>query len=356
MGTIVNKLFYKNKQAIGLDISQTGIKVMAIDSRRWIVQGYGSIDLDPDEIQNSLDSEDQSYLTDSVKLLLREHLVGELPSNHVAIGLPTQRSFSRTFTLPTKEEKHLESAVQLEVEQYVPIPMASLYVSYEIIERTDKQISVIMSAMPKQLIDTALNVARSAGLRPVMVEPSINAVARVLEATEDAKLTTLIIDIGQANTDIAILDEGAIRISGGLDVGGNTFTLKIAKKLDIPLDSAHQMKVLHGLDPGQHQSKLSRALDGSLQKITGDVRKIIRYYTERIDNEHKIEQVLIVGAGSNVPGIGDYFTNDLIMPVRVAAPWQKLDFGSLPQPNKQFRPRYITVAGLASVDHERLWK
>ncbi|MDN5819364.1 MAG: cell division FtsA domain-containing protein, partial [bacterium] len=80
-----------------------------------------------------------------------------------------------------------------------------------------------------------------------------------------------------------------------------------------------------------------------------------RYYTERLNDEHKIEQVLIVGGGSNIPGIGDYFTNELLMPARVAVPWQKLDFGKLPQPSKQFRPRYVTVAGLASVPEGSIW-
>ena len=82
----------------------------------------------------------------------------------------------------------------------------------------------------------------------------------------------------------------------------------------------------------------------------------MRYYTERIDSEKKIEQLLIVGGGSNVPGIGDYFTNDLVMPARVASPWQLLNFGTLPQPAKQFRPRYITVAGLACVPPKELLK
>ncbi|MBC7764383.1 pilus assembly protein PilM, partial [Microbacteriaceae bacterium] len=50
------------------------------------------------------------------------------------------------------------------------------------------------------------------------------------------------------------------------------------------------------------------------------------------------------------------FTNELVMAARVASPWQKLDFGSLQEPNKQFRPRYITVAGLASVRSEEIWK
>ena len=64
-----------------------------------------------------------------------------------------------------------------------------------------------------------------------MIEPGINSVARVLESTEEGHLPTLIVDIGPASTDIAVLDNRAIRVSGGLGIGGNTFTLEIAKKL-----------------------------------------------------------------------------------------------------------------------------
>jgi type IV pilus assembly protein PilM len=49
-----------------------------------------------------------------------------------------------------------------------------------------------------------------------MVVPSVNAVARLLEVTEEGKLSTLIIDIGPATTDIAVLDSSAIRILWGL--------------------------------------------------------------------------------------------------------------------------------------------
>ena len=53
---IMAKLFYRDKPIIGLDISQTGIKIMSIDSKRWLVLGYGSLDLDPKEVQTSLDN------------------------------------------------------------------------------------------------------------------------------------------------------------------------------------------------------------------------------------------------------------------------------------------------------------
>lgn len=355
---MAKKLFYKDKQIIGLDISQTSIKVMAVNPKQWLVEGYGSIDLDPVKMQEALgaSSPDSTYLSDNITTLLQHNLVGHLPSNHVVIGVPTGRSFSRTFSLPIAQEKTLASAVEVEVSQYVPVPMSSLYVDYEVIDRSKDTIQVIMSAVPRTLVDTCITAAKAANLRPVAIEPGINAVARLLEATEEGHLLTLIIDIGQASTDIAILDKGAIRVSGGLGVGGNTFTLDIAKKLNIALDNAHQFKVINGLNPSPRQAKIVGAMKPSLQRILGEVRKVIRYYSERMESADKIEQVLVVGAGSNVPGIGDYFTNELVMPARVASPWQKLDFGSLPQPSKQFRPRYITVAGLASVDSERMWR
>ena len=354
-GHIVAKLFYKDKPIIGLDISQTGIKVMAVDPKKWLVLGYGSVDLDPAKIQKSLDGNDP-YLTENLISLLKEKLIGALPSEHVALGVPTSRTFSRTFTVPLSAESTLADAVEIEVDQYIPIPVSSLYVDYTIIERNKEELTVLLSAVPKTLIDSCMGVALAAGLQPIVIEPSINSVARVLETTEEAHLPTLIVDIGPAATDIAVLESGTIRVSGGLGIGGNTFTLDIAKKLNVALENAHQLKVLNGLSAGPRQAKITSALQPSLQRILVEVRKVIRYYNERLNDDRKIEQVLVVGGGSNVPGIGDYFTNELVMPARVASPWQKLDFGALPQPSKQFRPRYITVAGLASIDQREIWR
>ena len=328
---------------------------MAVDSKKWLVLGYGSVDLDPAKVQKSLEAGD-AYLSDNISSLLREKVIGQLPSDQTILSDPTSRTFSRTFTIPAKAESTLADAVEIEVDQYIPIPMSSLYVDYNVIERTKEQLTVIMSAVPKTLVDSCLGAVRTAGLQPIMVEPGINAVARVIEAAEEGHLPTLIVDIGPASTDIAVLDGGAIRISGGLGIGGNTFTLDIAKKLGVALENAHQLKVLNGLSAGPRRAKITAALTPSLQRISTEVRKVIRYYNERISDDRKLEQMIIVGGGSNVPGIGDYFTNELVMPARVASPWQKLDFGKLPQPNKQFRPRYITVAGLASVDQGEIWK
>lgn len=328
---------------------------MAIDAKRWLVLGYGSVDLEPTKVKEAFEG-DGAYLISHLSTLLKEKIVGTLPSNHAIIGIPTSRTYSRTFTVPTSVEKVLHDAVLTEADQYIPIPSNALYIDHEIIERDKNNLTVLMSAVSQPVVDSILHVVNEAGLRPILIEPSISAVARLLAATEDGHLPTVIVDIGPAGTDIAILDNEVIRVTGSVAIGGNTLTLAIAKKLNISLENAHQLKVLNGLSTGPRQQKLVSALEPSLERIATEVQKIMRYYNERISKDHKLEQLLVVGSGSNVPGIGEYFTDKLVMAARVASPWQRLDFGKLPEPARQFRPRYITVAGLAIVNPEEARK
>ena len=343
----MSNLLFKDKPLVGLDISQTGIKIMAIDTQHWVVSGYGSIDLDPAKVQKSLDDDDDAYIQNNLSGMLAKNILGRIPSNHVVLSVPTARTFTRTFAIPRESEKNIADSVQLEIDQYIPIPAESLYVDYEITERTDENIVISLSAAPRTLIDKYTSIAEDAGLKVCAIEPSVSAVARLLERTEEGHLPTIIVDIGAAATDIAVFEGGSIKVTGSIAIGGNTFTLDIAKKLKVPLENAHQLKVLSGLNPGPRQAKISAAITPSLDKIMDETRKVIRYYTERLNNDKKIEQVLVVGGGSNIPGIGEFCTNSLVMPARVASPWQKLNFAKLAEPAKQFRARYITVAGLS---------
>lgn len=349
------KLFYNDKQLIGLDISNTGIKIMAVDIKKWLVVGYGSLDLEPIKVKESLEG-NSPYLADNIKKLLKENIVGTLPSNHVAIGLPTAKSYSRTFNLPVKVEKNLKDAVELEVDQYVPIPASTLYIDYQIIERNKKEITVLMSAISRSIVDKCIAAAENAGLLVTVVEPSMNSVARLIKNTEDGDLPTVIVDIGPASADIAVMDKGIVRVTGGTPIGGNTFTLDIARRLGLTLENAHQLKVLNGLNAGPRQTKIKLAVDQSLSQIITETKRVMRYYNERISDNRKLEQLLIVGSGSNMPGIGEYFTNELFIAARVASPWQKLNFDKLPEPARQLRPRYITVSGLSIISPRGIWK
>lgn len=350
----MSKYFYKDKPVIGLDISPTSIKLMSIDTKKWSVLGYGSIDLDPTKLQQSIDT-DGKYIGEQLQHLLKKKTIGHLRSNHVVMSIPTTRTYSRSVTIPRDIKGSILDAVRLEAEQYVPIPLNQLYIDYEITKQDEKSTTALLCAVPQKTVDTCVDAATKAGLRVVMVEPGMSSVARLLKTTEDGALATVIVDIGAASTDVAILD-GSLKVTGGIAIGGNTFTLDISNKLGVTLEKAHQLKVLNGLGPSPKQKDIKAALDPNLKRITAEVKKIMRYYSERVEDARKIEQVIIVGGGSNIPGIGDYFTDSIVIAARLASPWQVLNFGKLPQPARQFKARYITVAGLACVKPKEIWR
>jgi len=350
----MSKYFYKDKPLIGLDISQTSLKLMAIDPLKWTVLGYGALEVDPAKLQQSIDS-DGVYLAEQVKTLMETKLVGHLPSNHVVLSIPASRTYSRSITLPGDIKGDILEAVRLEAEQSIPVPVDQLYLDYEITSRTEESITAYTCAAMRRTVDTCIAALDQAGLEVVVVEPSMNAVARVLKKSEHGELPTVIVDIGAANTDVAILDSG-IKVTGGIAVGGNTMTVDISKALKISLEQAHQLKVLSGLATGEKQRKITKAVTPNLQKVVTEIRKIMRYYEERVQGASKIEQVVIIGGGSNMPGIGEYFTDNLMLAARIASPWQLLNFGKLAQPPKQFRSRYISVAGLALVEPKEIWQ
>lgn len=346
----MSTIFYKDKPIVGLDVSKIGVRVMSVDKNKMLVRGYGAVNLDPEKAD--FDSEESvTYISEKVKETLRDNVIGKIESNRVAVSIPTRRTFSRTFTLPVKEEKNVKSAVTLEAEQYIPIPVDSLYLDYQIISKNKDEVAVLMCASPKKLVDNLLSVAENCGLEIALVEPSINSTARLLTRTEEGSLPTVIVDIGPAETDIAILDS-VIRVTGGLSVGGHTLTLDLANKMKLSVEAAHQFKVLNGLAPGVRQAKIMAALRPSLDKIITEVKRVIRYYTERFPDDKKLEQVLIIGAGGSIPGLGDFFTNELLMPARVASPWQSLKFSAQGKLSRQSRSQYTVAAGLALIKPE----
>lgn len=342
-------LFLQKRPIMGLDISYTYVKLMAINADKWQVLAYGSTNSDPIKLRTSLTKNDPSYLEGLIRQTLTQNRIGPIATNHVVVSIPTNLTYSRSFSLPKLGISNLDEAVALEAEQYIPVALSELNLSYEVLSETKDSLEILMSAAPRTIVDAVVGACSSAGLTVVAVQPSINAVGRLLTLTEQGHLPTVIVDIGAADTDLAILNK-TIRANASTQVGGNTLTYAIAEKLQVSLESAHQMKVLHGLSHSPRQEKIKTALQEPLSQLILEVHKIIRYYNERIKGAQKIEQIIIVGSGSDIPGLGEYFTDQLIMPARIASPWLALNFGSLPQPAKQFRQRYITVAGLAIIN------
>jgi type IV pilus assembly protein PilM len=350
MGTL---RFYRDEPLFGLDIGHASLKAMQIQiskNKRPRVIGYGISGFAPDAIQNGVIVKPQ-VIAKAVHQLFEGGLVGSISGRRVACSLPTAHTFSRQMKIPPMDHGRIIEAVRLEAEQYIPIPINSLYTDYEVTRQDEKEMELLLMAASKKIVDSYLGLFQSLELEPVAFEPSINAASRLLQIAGDVgSEPSILLDIGSAATDIAIFDK-ALLVASTVNTGGDSITNQIAVNLHLAFEHAAELKNQYGIAYSDKQQRIIDAIKPQLEILVREIQKTIRYYGERaVDPNRKIAQIITVGGGAVMPGFNHYLSKELRLPTHNFEPWEKIDFGTLEQPNSTDRSMYITAAGEAMLD------
>lgn len=338
---------YHDKPVFGIDIGYSSLKVMQINrtGSRRMVSGYGVIGFDSGAITNGVISSPETVAR-AAHSLFSDHLTGEITTKRVAMTIPASQSFTRPMTVPTLTAKELTEAVRLEAEQYIPLPVDELYLNHTVVRQTDKQTELLAVAAPKKLVDSYVKLSEILGLELVALETTIGSAGRLFEQAEKNDVPTILIDFGSIATDITLYDK-ALVVTGTIDGGGDSFTQMIAKHLNVSPGEAYIIKTKYGLSVSKKQQEIANALSPLLDQLSKEVRRMIRYYEERSGSQKKVGQIVTMGGGANMPGLTDYLTSHLRVPVRMSDPWRHLEFKGLEPPQAIEKTLYITVAGLA---------
>ena len=293
-------------------------------------------------------------IAEAVQKLFQHNLVGDITTNRVALAVPVAQAFTRALDTPKLSDKELSEAVKTEVEQYIPAAADSLYVDYSQVNDTSGKSGVFVVAMPKKIVDSYIMLARLLGLETVLVETSSGAGANLFRRDAQSDVPTVLVDFGSGSADITIYDNNPI-VSGTAPCGGEQITRLIAEALDVTEHEAVIIKSRYGLTPSKKQSHIEAALKPPLGLLSREIRRTIRYYEERTKAKQKIAQIVVMGGGANMPGLADYLTSDLRIPVRSLDPTAYVDFGHLQPLNAGERMSYVTAAGLALYDPKEVF-
>lgn len=350
-------VFYKDKPVFGLDIGRSSVKIMQINQSGKIarVSGYGTISFDESAINSNGVIVDPKLIIEATHKLINEQLVGSLSTRRVAVSIPNANSFSRVLTLPKMSSADIKSAVDAEVDQSIPLPLDQLYYDFSITRTLeDESIEVQVVATPRPIVDSYLGVFEALGLELALVESNITAMTRIVIHAEDHDVNTLIVDIGSTACDISIYDGSAIRATGTVDCSSERMTDNIAATLGITHEQAHSVKTRYGLEKSKKQDQITTAAEKELNKLISEIRKVMRYFTERNNTSGPIGQIIILGGGANLPGLSSYITSRTRVATRLCAPWNNLTFGKLQPPHELETTLYTTAGGLGLVTPKEL--
>ncbi len=353
-------LFYHKQPIFGLDIGSQTVKFLQLEShqKHVSVKAYGSVATDQKIMANGVVT-NIPKAAEMVDKLLANNIRGSLTTNRVVMSIPISHVFTRVLSLPTMSKKELQNAMQLEVEQSVPMASKNLYYDYEVTNTSDSENMLVrMVAAPRNIVDSYTEVCDMLGLDLALVQTNIKADAQLCTKYEDLTPDSpyIIIDVGGDSIDVGILDE-TLRVTGTVDEGGNSLTQAIAKALHLSPAKANEIKVKQGIGAGTNQKKVKDAVTPILDKVILEIKRMSRFYSERVHEGTEISQILIVGGGANMPGLGDYLTDAIHIPARVSSPWSKyITFGKLEPPEHADLPRFLTCAGLALAQVEEVFE
>jgi type IV pilus assembly protein PilM len=343
-------MFYRDKPLFGLDIGHASLKVMEIDktsSKSVKVLGYGISRFSPEAIHNG-EITNPGAIAEAAHQLFDKNIVGAINSRRVACSLPTSHTFHRLIKIPLMEHSHIPEAIHLEAEQYIPVPVDSLYLDYEIYQEDAQGIELLLVASPKKIVDSYLGVLEMLALEPVAFEPTISATSRLLKTMGDSgSEPSILIDIGSVTTDIAIFDK-TLLVSSTVNAGGDTMTSLISKGLHLTPEQAIELKDKYGISFSEKQQRVMESVKPQLESLIHETQKSLRYHSERAAKSgKKISKIITLGGGSVMPGLNQYLSRELRLPTLSMDPWQHVSFGELPVPEEFVRSAYITAAGEA---------
>src|SRR6185437_2632253 len=134
--------------------------------------GYGVTEFDSSALDNGVIVKPE-VIAAALLNMFDNQLIGDITSRRAALAIPTYRSFSRSMQLPKLSARELDDAVHLEAEQYVPVPLSDLYLDYAVTRRGEEQDDLLAIAVPKEIVDSYLTLARMVGLEVMLVETTM---------------------------------------------------------------------------------------------------------------------------------------------------------------------------------------
>lgn len=309
----------------GLDIGSALIKVAQLEQKGkdkflsrfgWAANPLGVVDYKNPQHQQKLAEEIKKLLKDS-----------KVEGNQAVVSLPESQIYTRILEMPSLSESELSSAISWEAEQYIPVSLEEVNLSWEVLEKAKASASgkmlVFLVAAPKDLIDNQLKLLEKAGLEPVAIETNNIVLARALTAP-DAIILGL--DVGWKSTSIVIVDHDALVFTHSLPSGIEALTRSISEELSLDFYQAEEYRRSYGFDKQALEGKVAGAMSLVFNQIASEVRRAMDFYKTKHQGNKNINRLILSGGGALTPGISPQLTEQLNVEVSLIDPLAGLKY------------------------------
>lgn len=353
------------RPAVGLDISDRSVKFVELSRQgdSCSLKKYGELDIPPGMIEQGVIKKPEDL---AKHLSLWRARVGD-SLREVFVALPEEVAYVVRMTLPKVPDYELRQTIELQLDQYVPLSPDNVVFDFEKLNIIDKPglqvVDILVTVFPLDESQKYYDVLTQAGFIPLAFEIEPQSLARVAKLDRDQE-TAMIVEIGRTRTGVEIVSKGVMALTSTvLVIGGNLLTEAVKKNLQVDLAEAEKLKVTHGLSRSSDNLEVFNALLPILSSLKDELSKLILFWQKKESASGyynaPVNRVILCGGQVSLPGLVEYLSGQLHMPVEILNPWAHHCFSHSEEvPKMPFEEslRFSTAIGLALFGVDRKTK
>jgi type IV pilus assembly protein PilM len=331
-----------------LDIGTNAVRVVQLANTgqdSWTLQHYGYAPVDI-QTTSANSKESERRLGEIIMTAVGQ---SGIKTKNVAIGLPSQKTFTTVIDVPAMPEAELRSTIKYQIDQYIPMAIDEAKVDWALLGQSahdPHQQEVLLASTANSYAEERLEFVEQLGLNVIAAEPDPIAMIRSLlpSGIQDGRL---IIDVGELSTNLVITYNDSPRLVRTIPTGLYSLVKAAVQNLNVQEDQARQFIIKFGLAPDRLEGQVYRAVENVLEGFAAELTKSIKFFQTRYPNT-PVGGILLSGYASVIPKFGEYVTAKTGVASAQANPWQKV---RVPQADQQqltaIATEFATAVGLA---------
>lgn len=343
-----------NKKPFGLDIGATTIKLVFLEGQKGGYIYKASL-IAPSSAKGMLSESplDEEDMAQTIRKAVND---AHIDSKYVNVALAENQVYTKALEMPVLSDRELASAIYWEAEQYIPVPLTNVTLTWNVLKRPDHptpsdKMQILMVGAPTMLVKKYQKILLMAGLTINSMETEILSTIRSLVLGENFP-PTLIISIGAVSTSFAIVRNGLMVFTYSMSIGGAAINRAIATDFGLTPVQAEEYKKVYGVSGKSLGGKIGQATEPILNSILMEAKKSLAFYTQKYKDETPIRQILLSGGTAKLPGIEIFFANNSGIETAIANPWKVLSSQAVPKEVLDNASDYTIAVGLAMRDYE----
>jgi type IV pilus assembly protein PilM len=321
-------IFGKKTHLIGLDIGSRTIKIAEVVDKKTsqIFKNFHTVNIEPGLIEEGTVKDPET-----VSKFIRElYKKAKLKEKNVAISIGGYSVIVKKINVQNMTEDELQETIHFEAEQYIPFDISDVNLDFQILgesEHNPNQMSVLLVAAKKEMINEYINLVQMAGLNLCVIDVDAFALQNIFEFSYNPGDENIaLIDIGASKTSLNILKDNSSVFMRDVSLGCGQINEKIASLAECSLTEAEEIK--HG-EPSEIISPedLSTIISSAVTDWCTEIKRALDFFYSTFP-EDQITKIILSGGGANIKEFRRLLAVETSTDVEIINPFQNFSIDS----------------------------